>query len=220
MGQRIITPATPNLPLGTVEYERRYQDQYSNVLRLYFNQMKNALSLLFGTRGGKYLEFPYAAIQRTTDKTFTSNTATEITFDQNDFLSGCANDTTDGIAVEQGGIYNYQFSFQFANTDSQAHTAWAWLRINNVDVPATATKWDIPSKHGSSNGYMAAVCNFYVQLKSGDAVSLYAAVSQAYVPAVTDGVYIAADAAQTSPFAAPSIPAVVATLSFVSTPPA
>ena len=220
MGQRIITPATPNLPLGTVEYERRYQDQYSNVLRLYFNQLKNALSLLFGTRGGKYLEFPYAAIQRTTDKTFTSNTATEITFNQNDFLSGCANDTTDGITVEQAGIYNYQFSIQFANTDSQAHTAWVWLRINGVDVPGTGSKWDIPAKHGSSDGYMVSAANFYVQLKSGDSVSLYAAVAQAYVPATTPGVYMEAYAAQTSPFAAPSIPSVVATLSFVSTPPA
>lgn len=34
-------PAPPSLPLGTLEYNRQYQDQYSNVLRLYFNQLQN-----------------------------------------------------------------------------------------------------------------------------------------------------------------------------------
>ena len=38
---KIINPAVPNLPLGTQEYERRYQDQFTNVLRLYFNQLDN-----------------------------------------------------------------------------------------------------------------------------------------------------------------------------------
>ena len=61
MVQRIINPAPPNLPLGPDQYDRRYQDQYSNVLRLYFNQLKNALSLLFGRLGGSYLEFPHVA---------------------------------------------------------------------------------------------------------------------------------------------------------------
>ena len=46
MANRIINPAPPNLPLGTEKYERRYQDQFANTLRLYFNQLKNALAQL------------------------------------------------------------------------------------------------------------------------------------------------------------------------------
>lgn len=216
MAEVIQNPPPPNLPLGTEQYERRYQDQFANVLRLYFNRLSNALSTLFNRLGGRYLNFPYAAIQRTTDKTFTANTATQITFDQNDYLNGCTNDGTDGIIVQQAGIYNYQFSVQFANTDSQIHAAWVWLRVNGVDVPGTGSRWDITSKHGSSDGYVVAAANFYVELKTGDAVSMYAAVSQAYVPAVSTGVYMEAYAAQTVPFAIPAIPSVVATLSFVS----
>ena len=216
MAEVIQNPPPPNLPLGTEQYERRYQDQYSNVLRLYFNRLQNALATLFNRLGGRYLNFPYAAIQRTTDKTFTANTATQITFDQNDYLNGCTNDGTDGIIVQQAGIYNYQFSVQFANTDSQIHAAWVWLRVNGVDVPGTGSRWDITSKHGSSDGYVVAAANFYVELKTGDAVSMYAAVSQAYVPTVSTGVYMEAYAAQTVPFAIPAIPSVVATLSFVS----
>ena len=44
--QPLINPPVPNLPLGTEEYERRFQDQYSNILRLFFNQLNNALGVL------------------------------------------------------------------------------------------------------------------------------------------------------------------------------
>ena len=61
MATRIINPAAPNLPLGTEQYDRRYQDQYSNVLRLYFNQLRNALGELFRDEGGRFLSFPHIA---------------------------------------------------------------------------------------------------------------------------------------------------------------
>lgn len=31
----------PNLPIGPVEYDQRYEDQLLNALRLYFNQIDN-----------------------------------------------------------------------------------------------------------------------------------------------------------------------------------
>lgn len=213
---QIIPPKAPNMPLSPAMPDRLYMDQLTNAQRLYYNKIDNVLQTLFNIRGGAYLSYPYAAIQRTTDKTFTANTATQITFDTNDFLSGCTNDGTDGIAVSVAGIYNYQFSVQFANTDSQIHSAWIWLRVNGVDVPGTGSRWDITAKHGSSDGYVVAAANFYVELNAGDTVEMWAAVAQAYVPATSTGVYMEAYAAQTSPFAMPSIPSVVATLSFVS----
>ena len=224
----IIPTAAPRLPAATVEWDHRFMEQYSNVLRLYFNGIDTTFGGLLGSPsngsglhpGGAYLNFPYASVQRTTDKTFTANTATQITFDQNDFLNDCTNDGTDGIKVNTAGIYNYQFSVQFANTDSQIHAAWVWLRVNGVDVPGTGSRWDITAKHGSSDGYVIAVANFFVKLNAGDTVEMWAAVSQAYSPTVpSTGIYMEAYAAQTSPFAMPSIPSVVATLSFVSSVP-
>jgi len=38
----VINPAVPNLPLATPEYEARYQDQFANVLRLYFNRLQGS----------------------------------------------------------------------------------------------------------------------------------------------------------------------------------
>lgn len=43
---QLIPPKAPNLPLGTQEYSRIYQDQFANVLRLYFNQLDNVLQQL------------------------------------------------------------------------------------------------------------------------------------------------------------------------------
>ena len=206
-------PPAPNLPLATQQYDKRYQDQLTNVLRLYFNQVSNTEGALLAPLGGQYINNPYAAIQRTTDKTFTANTATQITFDQNDYLNGCTNDGTDGIHVTKSGIYNYQFSVQFANTDNNViHIAWIWLRRNGVDIAGTGSRFDVPGKHSGLDGSLIAACNFYVDLQANDTIEMWAAVDSTTV-------FMDAATAQTSPFAMPAIPSVVATLSFVSSVP-
>ena len=205
-------PPPPNLPLATLDYDRRYQDQFTNVLRLYFNQVSNIEGALLAPLGGQHINNPYAAIQRTTDLSFTANTATQVTFDQNDYLNGCANDGTDGIAVTIPGVYNYQFSVQLKNTDSQIHSSWIWLRVNGVDVAGTGSKFDVISSHGGTPGYIIAACNFYVELQPNDTVEMWAAVDNTAVTFDATG-------ASTSPFVMPAIPSVVATLSFVSSIP-
>lgn len=204
-------PAAPNLANAPQLWDARYQDQYSNVLRLYFNQISRLLQQLAGPQGGYHLSNTYAAVQRTTDLTFTADTATLVTFDTNDFLLGMTNDGTDGIVVTKAGVYNYQFSVQFRNVENKVNTGYIWLRVNGKDVPGTASKFDVPSSHGGGDGYLIGAANFFVQLRPGDYVSMYAAVSDVDLT-------IDATAAQTSPFAHPAIPAVVATLSFVSAP--
>ncbi len=206
---QLQTVSPPRLPAAPVEYSQRYGDDLTNVLRLYFNQLSNGLAALLAPEGGKYINNVYAAIQRTTDKTFTANTATQITFDQTDYINGATNDGTDGIEVGQAGIYNYQFSVQWRNTDSQEHDAWIWLRVNNVDIPGTASQFSIIARHGSVDGAVIAAANFFVELQAGDTVEMWSAVSNT-------NVRMDAAAAQTSPFPMPAIPSVVATLTFVS----
>ena len=202
-------PQPPRLVTAPQDYEAQYHNQNNDVLRLYFNQLNNAVSAVAGVRGTQFLSAPYAAIQRTTNRTFVANTATEITFNQNDFLNGCENDGTNGIRVSQSGIYNYQFSVQFANTNTTAQTSWIWLRVNAVDAPGTGSQFSVPAKHGAIDGHLIAAANFYVQLIEGDYVKMFAAADSTTV-------FMEAVAARTSPFAMPAIPSVVATLSFVS----
>ena len=212
MTLRLDAPTAPNLPLGTNEYQRAYQDGLNNIMRLYFNRIDAPLQALFNLRGGRFLNFPYGAIQRTTDATFTANTATQITFDQTDYLNSMTRDPTNGIIVEYEGIYNYQFSVQLKNADTQIHSAWIWLRVNGTDLAGTGSKFDVVSSHGGTPGFVIAACNFYVSLQAGDYVEMWAAVDDTNIT-------FDATAASSSPFAMPAIPSVVATLSFVSSPP-
>ena len=58
----------PRLPTAPTEYERRFHDQHSDVLRLYFNQLNGSVNALIGVRGGQYLNIPYGAFQDDTDQ--------------------------------------------------------------------------------------------------------------------------------------------------------
>lgn len=207
---QIINPAPPNLPLGTDQYERRYQDQFANVLRLYFNQLQNALTTLFNRLGGRYLNFPYGMFQNNVTVTLgAANTPTLVPMTTTDYANGMYAVIGDGVHVQQAGMYNYQFSIQFRNTDTQIHDAFVWLRKNGVDVPATMSAFSITSSHGGTPGYVIGSVNFYIDLNDGDYVELWWAASSTQIdlysiPAIT------------SPYNRPLSPAVVATLSFVS----
>lgn len=200
----------PNLPLAKQEYDRSHNDQLTNVLRLHFNRTTDSLNALIGQQGGRHLNTPYAAAGNSASVTFgAANTAYQVFFDTAYFENGTTVNPADGISVDYSGVYNYQFSVQLRNSDSQAHSAWIWLRKNGVDIAATGSKFDVGAKHGAIDGYCIAACNFFVQLAGSDSVELWAAVDSTLVT-------FDAQAAQTVPFAMPSVPSIVATLSFVS----
>jgi hypothetical protein len=69
----IRNPAVPNLPLAPVDYEKQYQEQLNNVLRLYFNQLNNLNSILVGSTGGAYIQFPNGAFHQDGVTTLTAN---------------------------------------------------------------------------------------------------------------------------------------------------
>ena len=60
----LIPPKAPNLMIGPVDYTQQFMDQYSNVLRLYFNQIDNGMASLLGPAGGSLLEFPNGAFHQ------------------------------------------------------------------------------------------------------------------------------------------------------------
>lgn len=65
----LLVPVAPNLPAAPKEYEGRYQDQFANTLRLYFNQLGgNALSSLLGPLGGQHLNAPLLSAYDTSNQ--------------------------------------------------------------------------------------------------------------------------------------------------------
>ena len=69
-----LNATAPNLPLAPNEYERRYQDQLNNILRLYFNQLSNP-----GDIGGTTLNLDIATMR--TDADFASLRSGDVYYD-------------------------------------------------------------------------------------------------------------------------------------------
>lgn len=70
--QQLISPEPPRLPAAPVEYNAQFIEQYSNILRLYFNQLKNFNQLFTTNTGGALLQFPNGAFHQDGTTTLTA----------------------------------------------------------------------------------------------------------------------------------------------------
>jgi len=202
----------PALPQAGEEYNRSYQDQSNNVLRLFFNRLTASLNAILGVNGGANIRFPYGAFQSGVDQTATANTATIMTFNVTDYSNDVSMVSSSKITVVNSGVYNLQWSGQFENTDTQLHDASVWIRVNGADVVGSNGLISVPNKHGGVNGHTIAAWNYFVQLNAGDYVELWWSTDDAQVSLQ----YYAAGTGPTRPTTA----SVIATLSFVSALPA
>ena len=79
---------------------------------------------------------PYGAFQSLVDQTVaTANTAYAMTMDTTDFSNGVTLSNSSRINVKNTGIYNFQWSGQFENTDSQDHDVRVWIKVNGTQFP-------------------------------------------------------------------------------------
>ena len=112
------------------------------------------------------------------------------------------------ITVAYDGIYNVQFSAQFANTDTQLHDVDVWFKKNDVTIDESNTSVSITSKHGGVDGHMCLTVNLFVELLAGEYVEIVWHTNDS-------AVYIEYISAGTSPVR-PAAPSVIATVAFVS----
>jgi hypothetical protein len=210
--EKLDGTAQPRLSNAAVEYNRRYQDELNNALRLYFSQIDNFSSSLVTASGTRYLSAPYGSFADTTDQTALANTATVMTFNTTDFANGISIVTSGGLAsrftVEYAGIYNFQWSGQFVNTDNSLHDASIWVRKNGTDVIGSTGFISIPNRHGSVDGHGIYGWNFLFSLNAGDYIELWWSNTNTAVS-------IQAYPVGTSP-TRPSTSSLVATMTYVS----
>ena len=200
----------PRLPAAPPEYNAEFIEQYSNILRLYFNQLDNLTGVVLGEAGGRFIRFPYGAFSSDQDQTTTANTATLMTLNTTDF-SNQVSISSSKITVVNAGIYNLQFSAQFQNTDNQIQDISIWLRQNGVDITGSTGFVSIPARKSASAGEEAHEIigwNYYLQMQANDYVEIWWSATLATVT-------IQAYPTSTGPVR-PSTQSVVATLSFVS----
>ena len=111
------------------------------------------------------------------------------------------------ITVDHPGVYTFTFNMSVSNNDSQIHDIHFWLRKNNQgsagDVERTDARFSIVESHGGEPGNALASLHHTLVLGAGDYIELVFAVSNT-------NVYLRAGAAQTSPYAHPSVPSAYA----------
>lgn len=151
---------------------------------------------------------PYGAFQDSTDQTAASTTAAyAITLNTTDYAVGVSIVSSSQITVRSAGVYNIQFSLQFANDNVAIQDVDVWFRKNGTDVAGSNSKFSVPNSHGGTDGHLIAALNFYIQLAAGDYVQLMWSTTS------TD-VSIEHLAAQTSP-TRPTTPSVIVTINKV-----
>lgn len=207
----------PALPFAPVQYDRPYIDTTHNILRQYFNTLDNVTGQLLSNAGGHYLTFPHIAAQDTTDQYATADdTPTKVLWNTLDSGLGFTLNVNSTATPEYTGVYKIDYSLQFFNTDSQIHDAYVWLRIDNVDVPGSASIFSIPNRHGGVDGALVGYSSVTFNVTGGEEVALWWATSLAATSGGVNGVYLHHQNAQTSPFALPVVPSAIGSIVFVS----
>ena len=203
----LIPPNAPRLPAAPVEYDQRYVDTLTGILRQYFNTIDNFTQALSSGTGGGFLQLPYGAFSSDQDQTTTANTATLMTLNTTDFANNISI-ASSKITVARSGIYNLQFSTQFANTNSNVQDVYIWLRQNGTNIPGSTGFVSIPGSHGGTDGHSIIGWNYFLSMAANDYIEIYWSVPNVAVSIQ----HLAASGTPTKP----STQSVVATMSFVS----
>lgn len=202
--------AAPNLPLAPEQWDKRYQDQFSNVLRLYFNRLDNFISRLTvsGSVDPTLINFPFGAFHDGTTQTqVATNTAKAITFDSTDASNGIALGTpTSRVVVTKAGYYNFQFSAQLDKASGATASTWIWPKVNGSNITASASKVSIQGTTAEN----VPAWNFVLPMNANDYFELYWMTDDTTVQLKYEAGF------GTAPNNVPAIPSVILTATFVS----
>jgi hypothetical protein len=216
---KLVPTKAPALPLAEPVYTRDFKNRYSNILRLYFNQLDAIIQGLLGVNGAKYLQLPHIAASDSTNQyASANNTPTLVLWNTLESISGFTL-TPGGYAIaDQDGVYKIDYSLQFVNTDNVAHDVFVWLQTNGTLVPNSSSRFTVPSRKSvGNNGYVVAYSSVEFEISVSDEIRLWWATEKAYnTVGPVDGVYMEALAAQTLPYPRPANPSAVGSINFVS----
>ena len=206
----LIPPNAPRLPAAPVEYDQRYVDALTGILRQYFNTIDNFTQAFSSNTGGAFLRMPYGAFSSNQPQTTTANTATLMTLNTTDFANNVSI-ASSKITVANSGIYNLQFSIQAQSTDVAPQDIFIWLKQNGTDITGSTGKIGLPARKTPTDPFHSIIgWNYFVSMAANDYIEIYWSTTSANVSIQ----FYAASATPTKP----STQSVVATMTFVSAP--
>ncbi len=207
------SPQPPNLPYAPPDWSPQYQEQFNNVLRLYFNRLSNVTKNLLGPEGGQFLNIPFGAFYDTTDQTAASTTtAYPITVNTTSIANNVSIVDNSKLTFAVEGVYNIQFSIQLSNNDNATQDIDIWFSKNGSDIANSNSRFGLaPRKSAGDPYHVIGSLNFVDSFQAEDYVELYWRSS-------STNAYIEYYSAPSSP-TRPAIPSVILTATFVSSVP-
>ena len=187
----------PNLPIAPAGYEQRFQDQFANVLRLFFTRLTNKVNA----------QLPHGSFYDTTTQTNPVANAVNLmqvnsVYDSNDGTQYAIKKDTNRVYVTQTGVYNIQFSAQLDHLGGGNTHFDIWIRVNGQNVAYSATKVVV----AGPNDEKVAAWNWVLTLKANDYFEI------AWASPSTDAILLAEVATGN----VPEIPSVIITVTWVS----
>lgn len=216
----LVPSKAPNLPIAPVDYSQQYQDQFGNVLRLYFAQVDNDWSSTLGPNGGRFFRFPHISAYDSTSQYALNNTVTTVLWGTLATGSGFTLNANSTATCTYSGVYKIDYSLQFANNDNAQHEAVVWLTNNSNAVTESATVFSlVQRKSANVASYVCGYSHVTFEVTAGDTIGLVWATDKgATANGSAQGVWIEALPSANVPYVRPSIPSSIGTISFVSAP--
>ena len=203
----------PRLLAAPMEYDHRFMDQYTNVLRLYFNQLDSFNNQLRTTTvspndDGTEIYFPNGQFTSSSNQTaLVANTAYNITFDATEVSRDVSLVSGYQITTAKAGRYNFQFSIQMSNAANSTETIDIWFMHNGSPIPRSNSRFGMAQrKNNFIPFYQIGTVNILYDMAAGENISLK------WLTTNTDASIATAAATGSEP----AIPSVILTATFVS----
>jgi hypothetical protein len=153
---------------------------------------------------------PYGCFTNNTDQLSPSVGSTAVViYDTTEEASGVYLASSSRLYVRNYGIYNVQFSIQLTNLANTPEYADVWFRLNNVDVPRSASRFDIPARKSAGGpSHVIGTVNTFIEMQAGDYVEIAGTTSSTDVGLE----HYAADGA----IPRPAIPSAIVTVQYIA----
>ena len=141
----------PFLPVAPAGYDKGFQDQHNDVLRLYFNQLDNTLASVVGVDGARFLQSPHAMLMSSADQSNAGTTlANSVTYNESVITQGIRVENSSEIWFDHAGQYLVTFTLQVTNRGNAAQVFEVWAAYNGTNYPLSNTRFDIPARKSLS----------------------------------------------------------------------
>lgn len=213
----LTVPSSPALPLAHQDYEPSYQNRYSSILRLYFNQLDTVNSGVLGPLGMQYLDSPHIGACNTASQYATADdTPKLVEWNKAVSVKGFTLNPDNTATVSVSGIYKIDFRLQLANTENAPLDAVVWLQVNGGQVEDSTSIFTLAARKSAGiYTFTTAYSSVLFEAEEGDAIGLWWATEQAFISGTQDGIFISAQAAQTTPYVRPAKPSSSGSITFL-----